>query len=307
MKLLVVARNYEQHLFQFVKYLLEELAKITELSVWHDRGCDVREMLRQLKIEPDFVFIIEYWETNAAKVSGLAELSIPYAVSLHDMHYDIEERKQLLRQEKVTHIFSPARTAFQSFYPEFIDKFIWFPLHANTNIFRDYGLPKDIDYLIMGQADERYYPLRYKIRTTMHDCPGFVYHGHPGYRDIADDEGLYVREKYAQEINRAKIFFTCGGVYNYPVAKYFEALACKALLLAAPIPELADLGFIPGETYVPITADDFREKAEYYLHHEKERLRIAEQGYEMVRERHSTARRAQDLVDEITKILASTK
>jgi hypothetical protein len=47
--------------------------------------------------------------------------------------------------------------------------------------------------------------------------------------EISDDEGLFVREKYAREINRSKNFFTCGGNAQYPVAKYFEvplATAC---------------------------------------------------------------------------------
>ncbi|MBH0231737.1 hypothetical protein H0267_16155 [Halobacillus sp. KCTC 3957] len=37
---------------------------------------------------------------------------------------------------------------------------------------------------------------------------------------------LYVDKKYALELNRAKIFFTCGSVFQYPVLKFYEAPAC---------------------------------------------------------------------------------
>jgi spore maturation protein CgeB len=105
------------------------------------------------------------------------------------------------------------------------------------------------------------------------------------------------------EINRAKIFFTCDSVYHYPVAKYFEVLACKTLLLAPASRELTDLGFIPGVNFVSIDESNFEEKAEYYLRHEEERLQIATKGYEMVHARHTTARRAAEFADILETIL----
>jgi spore maturation protein CgeB len=106
------------------------------------------------------------------------------------------------------------------------------------------------------------------------------------------------------EINRAKIFFTCDSIYKYPVNKYFEVLACKTLLLASDSPELYDLGFRSGDNFVAINKHDFLEKAEYYLRNDDERKRIANNGYMLVRKRHSTATRAKELTKMIIKILA---
>jgi len=303
MKLLVISRDYRSYVYQFVEYLLEELAKLTELYVWHERGCDVRDIIQQLKVQPDFVFVIEYLETNASNVSGLSLMPIPYAVSLHDLHTSTDFRRNRIAEEKVPYIFSPCRDAFHNYFPEFADRFIWFPNYVNTELFFDYGQERDIDYLLMGHTSPVYYPLRHNILNTMQGKPGFVYHHHPGYREIGDSEGAFIKEKYAREISRAKIFFTCGGIGNYPVAKYFEVLACKTLLLAASFPELEDLGFVSGETFVAVDSGNFLELAEYYLHHEKERLRISEQGYEMVHERHSASRRAKELVDAFERII----
>ena len=303
MKLLVVARDWSNFTSrQFTPYLLLELAKITELSIWHEKGEDITKILEQLDLKPDFVLILEYYETNTTKVTGLFDLAVPYAISLMDLHWDIEYRKELITNENVKYIFTSCRDAFNKLYPEFKSRMLWLPQHVNTDIFRDYGLAKDIDYLLMGAASARYYPMRNKILQEMQDRPGFVYHKHPGYRYIATDEDLFIGDKYAREINRAKIFFTCGGAANYPVAKYFEVLACNTLLLAPTFPEIEDLGFIPGTHFVAIDADNYQEKAEYYLAHEQERIQIAQKGYEMVRSLHSTERRAAELLTAIEGI-----
>ena len=167
----------------------------------------------------------------------------------------------------------------------------WLPLYVNTNIFKDYGLKKDIDWLLMGAITGWVYPPREKVVHTMIGCEGFIYHEHPGYRDISkDEEKIFVGKKYAQEINRAKMFFTCDSIFNYPINKYYEALACKSLLLASSSKELFDLGFIPGVYYVKIDESNVIEKAEYYLHHPDEREKVTE-GYKMVHEKYSSVYR----------------
>jgi len=306
MKLLVIACNYQHYVSRNgMYYLLSELTKITDLVTWHESGDDIYKILHQLNIEPNFILVSEYYEKNATKITGLSNLSIPYAISMLDLHKDKKLRNQLIVSENIRNIFSVYRDAFYKWYPEFKGNIFWLPHHVNLNIFKDYGLTKDIDFLLMGDLDRNYYPLRNEILYKMKNKPGFVYHKHPGYREFSDDENIFVREKYAQEINRAKIFFTCDSILHYPVAKYFEVLACKTLLLAPTSPEIEDLGFIPGVNFVSIDEQDFEEKAEYYLDHEKERLEIAEQGYEMVRARHSTAKRASELVTMIEDILQS--
>ncbi len=307
MKLLVIARNYKNFVSRQVTYnLIAELAKITDLSVWHDKGTDIEVILNTLQINPDFILILEYYETNATKVTGLSRLAIPFAVSLQDLHWDVNLRKGLLLRENVRHIFTPSKTAFIKYYPELQDRMHWLPHHVNTDMFTDYGLTREIDYLLMGQASSVYYPFRAQVLAAMQGKEGFIYHQHPGYKEILDTEDHYVREKYAREISRAKIFFTCGGKMRYPVAKYFEVLACNTLLLAPYFEELDDLGFIPGVHFVEADEHNFEEKAHYYLNHEQERLKIALRGYEMVRARHSSPQRAAEVLAVIKQIITST-
>lgn len=304
MKLLVIARNYQFFVSRQATYhLIEELKKETELITWHERGTDIRIILDTLKILPDFILILEYFETNATKVTGLCELTIPFAVSFQDLHWDIDMRTRLVQGENIRHIFTASKHAFNKMYPELKERMIWLPHHVNTELFKDYELPKEIDLLLMGSASQVYYPFRAGVLNAMRDKTRFVYHKHPGYRDIMADENEYVRERYAREINRAKIFFTCGGTFQYPVAKYFEVLASNTLLLAPTFSEIEELGFIPDVHFVAVDESNFEEKAEYYLQHEDERRQIAKQGYEMVREKHSTARRVTEFLSIIEGII----
>ncbi|MGE5450184.1 MAG: glycosyltransferase, partial [Methanomassiliicoccales archaeon] len=287
--------------------LLLELEKHATIHLWHQPG-DINDIIRHLKIKPDIVFINEYAETNCPKVTGLETLTIPYALLLYDLHYQFEARNQAIQQLKPQYIFTLYRDRFKQWYPDYQGTMYWFPHHVNINVFKDYELPKDIDYLLMGDVHQRVYPLRYKILQQMQDKPGFYYHPHPGWRNFTVEErsNLYIGEKYAREINRAKLFFTCDSIYKYPLLKYFEVLACKSLLLAPDSSELTDLGFISGVNFVAINEYDFEERAAYYLSHEQERLQIAEQGYEMVRALHSTEKRAIDMVNIFKEILSTS-
>lgn len=294
MKVLVTTGDFSRYLSPNFHYLLTELGKMLDIQLWHWSG-DIDDIIRQQRVRPDFVFINELEETNSPKITGLERLKIPWAVLLHDLHYETDARRNLLREINPPGIFSIYRDKFSEWFPEFWPKFRWLPHHVNTDIFYDYALHRDIDYLMLGAVHEWVYPLRCRILERMQGKPGFVYREHPGYQNFPADEGALVGKRYAEEISRAKMFLSCDSTYRYPLAKYYEILACKTLLLAPASQELADLGFLPGVHFVDINEYDFEEKAEFYLHHGEKRRQIAEQGYAMVRTHHYTGRRALDL------------
>ncbi|WP_130858696.1 glycosyltransferase [Gracilibacillus phocaeensis] len=303
LKILFVTRNDREYIVPASHYFIEELGKLTNLHVTHQSG-DINKLVAEMEEKPDFIYINDYLENGSPVVKNLKQLKLPFAVGLHDLHYQKPYRKAMLKKEEVQHIFTYYRDKFLQWYPEFSEQMHWLPHHAHSDIYCDYHQNKDIDVLMMGSLLEDYYPLRVLMQKRLDRRPGFVYHSHPGYRNVQQQENnVYVGTSYAKELNRAKISLTCDSVFKYPLMKYFEITACNTLLLAPYSKELGDLGFIPGVNFVSINEQDFEEKMDYYLENEAERQMIAHNGMYLSQHRHSTKQRAQDFLDEVVTIL----
>ncbi|WP_227002672.1 glycosyltransferase [Salicibibacter kimchii] len=296
MKLLYLAKDTQSFVDRNYSYLEQELANHCKLIIWR-RPAHITSVLRKMDKEPSMIFIVnDIGSRMEPMVKGLANINIPVAMVVNDVHRFSKLRKRYIEKNKIRHLFSVVRDQFSEIYPEYASNMWWFPHHVETSVFQEEPLEKTIDFLMMGAVND-YYPLRRKILKTFAADQRFVYHPHPGYRSFNknDQERFFIGRKYVQEINRAKIFFTSPSILRYPVKKYFEVLACKTLLLAPTFPELEDLGFIPGVHFIAVNEDNFKEQAEYYLKNEEERRQISEQGYNFVRKHHSTAIRAKQL------------
>lgn len=303
--LLLIAKDTSNYVDKNFYFLEQELAKSTNLTIWRNSG-NISHIMKKISKKLDFILLLnDIGNRMFPVVKGLASINIPTGLIVNDVHRFKELRRRYIRKNNIRHIFSVVREKFYENYPEYIDKMEFHPHFVNTDIYKDYGLKKDINLLMMG-AVNYFYPLRQKILYSYKEDTNFVYHDHPGYRNFNMDEEnqIYIGEKYAKEINRSKIFFTCPSILNYPVKKYFEVLACKSLLLAPTFKELEDLGFIPGTHFISIDENNFKEKAAYYLANEIERNKIVEQGYLFAHQTHSVKIRAQQLVHKIESILS---
>jgi len=282
--------NRSFHLFR------QEVARQTRVAFWHKKG-DIQEILKRIPFKPDFIIL-----HLSPGLTGLDKINIPKAIILDDAHGEITKKnKEVIIKGKIDLIFSRVNEAFPKYYPEpeFKKKFVWLPKSADTRVFRDYKSQKPIDFLLMGRVNE-YYPFREKVLERFKNVNGFVYHPHPGQINVyGNEKGVFSEADYAKEINRAKIFFACGSKHNYPVAKYFEVLACNTLLLAPSNKDLESLGFRDRVHFVECNENNFYEKAMYYLKNVLERKTIACNGFRFVRSKHSTALRAAEFINHL--------
>jgi spore maturation protein CgeB len=69
--------------------------------------------------------------------------------------------------------------------------------------------------------------------------------------------------------------------------RVFDVLAAGGFLLTNYQPELEELFTIGRDLVVYHDFDEMEEKVDYYLHHEKERVRISINGYQKVKERYT--------------------
>lgn len=303
-KLLFITKDWSKGIERNNYFLSKHLEKLTHLTIWKEPG-HILEIVKQLEEEPDFILINDLRPSRSPKISGLGECSIPVGAIMHDLHDNLENRKEWVKKNNIRFLFTHYRDAFLRYFPEYRDRMIWFPHFINQEVFKDYQQNKEYDYLLMGNTVGGFYPLRRKVEERMKNIPGFVQHAHPGYdHKNYNEKDFFVGHRYAEEINKAKIFFTCDSIFHYSLMKYFETLACKTLLLAPYLKELEDIGFIPNVHYIPITEDDFFQKAIYYnKNYETIGKQIALNGFKMVHEKHTLHVRAKELVNEIERIL----
>lgn len=301
-KLLFIAKDTSHLIMKNYYYLEEELSKLTDLTIWREPG-NIQDIIAQLPDRPDFILINDDLGGGfTLNINGLASIDIPVGLFINDVHRYVKIRENYILENDIRYLFSVVKYKFFQIYPQFSERFHWFPHFINEKIFQDYGEKKEIDMLLMG-AVNWLYPMRKIILDHYKKDSRFVYREHPGYITFSNDSDSLIDENYAKELNRAKIFFTCGSILQYPVLKFYETLACKTLLLAPTFSELEELGFIPGKHFVPITMVNFAEKAEYYLANEDERRRIVEEGHKFVKENHTLEVRAKQLVKRIEEIL----
>ncbi|MBA1336864.1 MAG: hypothetical protein HPY66_3300 [Firmicutes bacterium] len=285
---------------------LQELNRQANVQIWGSGSWDmyyVNKLMNKRGFKPDFIFHYDfaYGNAMAPQIHGLKYSAIPKGVYYFDIHVQTRERIQFVKDNNIDLVFCPVKEFFYKTLPELKDKFRWLPFSNNPNIYKDWHRPKDVDFMLMGRTWKEWYPFRKKVVDRMSGLKNFVYHKHPFEAESKSD--VYIGEKYAKEINRAKIFFTCGTRFNYPVRKYFEVPACNTLLMAKGNNDLPELGYINGENFIECNEENFYDLAMYYLKHDDERERIAKNGYIMTHKKHTDRVRVSQFLSMIEKTL----
>ena len=301
MSILFFTKRFCNRIEKSTEYLIEELMKQADVVVWEYDG-NLNDILSTIGFKPSFILLNDLKRDYCPCISGLSSSPVPVGSIFHEVKYKPYRRKQFYERENIQHLFVHYRDASLRFLPEFKERYIWFPHHVPLSIFKDYEEPRTINILMLGSMLKKVYPKRVAFYEQLKNEPGFMYREHPGYHELPASSTELHGEAYARLIARAKMFVTCDSIEKLPVMKYFESLACQTLLLASGSKELQDLGFIDGETYVEVNEDNVVEKANFYLANQAERERIIENGYQLIKARHSTEKRVRDLLKRIQQI-----
>ena len=129
----------------------------------------------------------------------------------------------------------------------------------------------------------------------------------PEYRKIFDklSRGKIPQEKVPILYSSAKINLNCTIQdcvdWDVITLRTYEVLACKGFLITDKIPVAEKT--MKGCMVFTDGGDDLLEKIEYYLDHETERKRIAQQGYEYVIKNATIDVRMNELVKYLGEIL----
>lgn len=174
----------------------------------------------------------------------------------------------------------------------------YLPHCVDLNIFKDWELNKKYDALSVGTLMHKATShMRKHFLETIQglNINHFRAHADRRKRDFSG-------QRFSKIINQAKITGTSNTAWQV-LAKCFEIPASRSCMFCNYSDDMEDLGFIDGETYVLWNEKNLKDKLLYYLHNEDELKRITDNGYEMVRERHTVTVRADEWMSYMADIL----
>jgi spore maturation protein CgeB len=193
---------------------------------------------------------------------------------------------------------------------------------ADVTQFRPLERPKEIDLLWVGNwgDDERARELEEFLMGPAASAPKrrVVAHGvrYPaaglkklqeagiefrGYLPNLASPEIYAASAVALHVPRRQY---TNGLSGIPTIRVFETLACGVPLLCSPWSDEEHL-FSPGQDYLVVNdSKEMKAALERLLQDEEARRRLAEHGLETVRERHTCAHRAQQLISICEEVAA---
>ncbi len=245
---------------------------------------------------------------------GLKDVRLPKIAWINDFwHCSAEEWEEILLGHGFTLAFATYCPPFVSeeLFGQFFShrvrqavRFVPWPRSANPAIFRDYGLAKEYDVSLLGAMDPDFYPLRNAMHRAFAVSPGlrYLHRPHPGYAFHPPGSAL-VGETYARLLNQSRIFASCTGKYRLPFIKLYEVLGCGSLLVADAATGGEYLGLRDGENCAWVSAGDFLSRVRDLLGAPEELARLAANGAQLFRTRHTAEVRAHEFVRTLDALL----
>jgi hypothetical protein len=168
-------------------------------------------------------------------VEGLSRVPIPTIMIFHET-YNYPKTMRAIRDTGAKLVIFTYTNDLALYQPELEaeDRLLYsIPHSATQEIYKDYGLEKDVDVLIVGNLAEQFYPFRYRLaRLAKRELAkrGYrvVHLPHPGFT-LPPREYTAVGEEYAQWLNRSKVVVTCCSKQKYAFCKLVEIPLCNAL------------------------------------------------------------------------------
>ena len=112
-----------------------------------------------------------------------------------------------------------------------------------------------------------------------------------------DPHPTYVAGKsYARALRSGKVTIFGSSKWRYPIKKWFQSLGSGTCVLADAPLNSDRLGLEDGENYIEINKENWVEKLKWILSNEGERRRIAKNGLNLARERHTHEVRVKELL-----------
>lgn len=173
---------------------------------------------------------------------------------------------------------------------------LYVPWGATPSVYADLHLERDIDVLWMGKrGTRRRSQLLDRVRGELRARGVEIY--------MADNEEkpFIFRETRTRFLNRAKVTLNITRTwYDDNFSRFAYAAPNRSLVVSEPLlPHCSE--YEPGSHYVSAPIDKLAESIVYYLTHDDERQRIAENAYQLVTTELAFRKSMARLIDGVTR------
>jgi len=261
---------------------------------------DVRDILKRCDSPPDMIMTfgndsMKLYKgleniTGILKVHFLGDYNDSINPELKVYKNNIENQNKYLKNIKFDVIFTLSYRALKLLRKNKIcDVTGCLPFSIDTNIYKDYNLKKTNDVMAVYSTKTQKADA-YPNRNLIHQMISKM--------KVSSKIDYVVHHAMIKWINRSKININSINYYRTLNGRFTETLACGTLLLTDKPDDLEKLGFVDGKHLV-IYKDlkDLKAKILYYLSHDDERERIAQQGEDFVRKHHSCQIRVKEMMN----------
>ena len=223
------------------------------------------------------IYIFDCWESDYDQWDKLLKKINPYVVCFAYK----KSAEYFAKKGYITH-----------FMPQSMDEKIFYPREVEKNrLFIQMGRKVQILHELA---------LQYMKKNNINDADeAYVYERTPGTIIFPDANEL------AKNICSTKFFFAAPQlVHNHKVtgdisevtARFYEAMACKTLIVGIKPADSFDLLFPYQNAMIEVDKDNFDEKIDYYLTHDDEYKNMVCKNYDYVMKNHRWRNRYQDLL-----------
>jgi len=290
----------------FYHFMQEEIAKIADVTFYGAGGGKFIPEFDVSKIAKEKPDIIVFW-SNQLSFINTDKTNIPKYCKCGEPHgVNFARHIGFLTRNKIKlaslEVWEKSLFEYQRVCPD--THFFPMPLSLPHQIFVNKGYERQWDCFFIGSYGIECYPLRAKIIERLKKNPKIKFYFAPLRSRIVTPEQWNVElNRYIELLNQTKIIPFSNSIFNYPVSRWHEGMACGCLVLAEIPKDTSLLHFVPHVNFVPIDEEHFEKQILYYLEHENERLKIVNDAKETFLKYNTVEIRAKQLLNHLEEFL----
>lgn len=259
-----------------------------------DYDCDYGEICD--KFQPDVsLFESGVYAGNRHIRNTGSHPDIPKLGFLHADAFDASRAAFLSDMERWGVVdFCTTSVSMAEYTPEIADRLFVWPNSIDPNVFRDYGLDKNIPVLFTG-SQARHYPWRNAVSRAVSQFYPTMNTPHFGWNGESGSARILHGETYARMLNASIFVPTCGTMARDVVRKHLEVPASMACLLTECTASIESFGFRDMVNCVFVDETNVVDKIDHLLANPEILHGIVQAGFDLVHTKHAQGNRDQIL------------